>query len=260
MKKQRILAPILAAAFTVTILSGCGSQDQAGSAQSESVLDNETDTGSSSQEQQNSSKTSSDQKKKSQKNKNSKKTDSSKDTSGSSNNKKKDSAQSSEKSSDASSENSQTNGSSRNSSKNQKSSADQQKKKEQKTSKKKYSCTIYISAARLLKSDSVSDAVKSIVPADGVILSKRKVTLKSGDTVKSVLNRVAKEQNITITTKGSDYVSGIAGISEFDGGDLSGWMYSVNGIFPQKSYNQYKLKNGDDIAWRYTLNMGEDLK
>ncbi|QHT59813.1 DUF4430 domain-containing protein [Paenibacillus lycopersici] len=55
------------------------------------------------------------------------------------------------------------------------------------------------------------------------------------------------------------YVQGIDGLSEFDRGSGSGWMYSVNGVFPNYSADSYTLKPNDVVAWRYTLDLGKDL-
>ena len=57
----------------------------------------------------------------------------------------------------------------------------------------------------------------------------------------------------------SVYVEGISNIYEFDCGDLSGWMYCVNGEFPNYGCSGYKVKPGDRIEWKYTCNLGEDV-
>lgn len=55
------------------------------------------------------------------------------------------------------------------------------------------------------------------------------------------------------------YVSSIEGLAEFDGGPWSGWMYRVNGWFPNYSSSLYKLKNGDKVEWIYTRDLGKDI-
>ena len=59
---------------------------------------------------------------------------------------------------------------------------------------------------------------------------------------------------------GTAYIKGIANIYEFDGGDVSGWMYSVNGVFPNYGCSSYKPANNDEIAFRYTCELGYDLQ
>lgn len=48
------------------------------------------------------------------------------------------------------------------------------------------------------------------------------------------------------------YVIGIGGLSEKDYGAKSGWIYSVNGVCPNKGSTAYVLKDGDTVVWSYT--------
>ncbi|MGN0073089.1 MAG: DUF4430 domain-containing protein [Coriobacteriales bacterium] len=57
----------------------------------------------------------------------------------------------------------------------------------------------------------------------------------------------------------STYVSSINGLAEKQCGPLSGWMYSVDGVFPQVSCGKFVLEDGAVLVWAYTLDMGEDL-
>ena len=50
----------------------------------------------------------------------------------------------------------------------------------------------------------------------------------------------------------SYYVSAINGLAERQGGQGSGWTYSVNGDFPSKSCGKYLLAGGEKIAWVYS--------
>jgi hypothetical protein len=57
----------------------------------------------------------------------------------------------------------------------------------------------------------------------------------------------------------SNYIEGIANIYEFDCGELSGWMYRVNGSFPNLGSSSYELKAGDRVEWVYTCDLGRDV-
>lgn len=57
----------------------------------------------------------------------------------------------------------------------------------------------------------------------------------------------------------SAYIEGINQIYEFDCGSESGWMYKVNGWFPNYGCSQYKVSDGDNIAWVYTCDLGTDV-
>ena len=107
-------------------------------------------------------------------------------------------------------------------------------------------------------------ALEAYVPSDGTILPTTKVTVKKDSTVYDVLNRVCRNKNIQVEssytpTYGSYYVEGINYLYEFDGGKLSGWMYKVNGSFPNYGSSEYTLKDGDKIVWVYTCDLGKDV-
>ncbi|MDR2360297.1 MAG: DUF4430 domain-containing protein, partial [Oscillospiraceae bacterium] len=55
------------------------------------------------------------------------------------------------------------------------------------------------------------------------------------------------------------YVEAINDFGEFDDGENSGWMYSVNGVFPGYSSSLYYLENGDVVRWLYTRDLGNDI-
>ena len=102
------------------------------------------------------------------------------------------------------------------------------------------------------------------VPADGWILYKSTVEFEQGDTVFDVLKRVTKAAGIQMESKwtpmyNSYYVEGINQLYEFDCGEQSGWMYSVNGWYPNYGCSSYELKDGDKIEWRYTCDLGSDV-
>lgn len=109
-----------------------------------------------------------------------------------------------------------------------------------------------------------STAVKYKKPnrKKAVILKNYKVKFKEGDTAYTVLKNACKNKKIQYEYTGSGdslYIKGIDYLYEFDCGDLSGWEYSVNGKFPEVGCNSYKLKNGDDIRWLYTCDLGADI-
>lgn len=66
----------------------------------------------------------------------------------------------------------------------------------------------------------------------------------------SVLKIIASKNGKEV--EGSDYyVSGIGGLKEKQHGPMSGWMYSVNGVAPNKAAIKYDLKDGDKVVWYY---------
>ncbi|WP_088042314.1 Ig-like domain-containing protein [Bacillus sp. EAC] len=85
-----------------------------------------------------------------------------------------------------------------------------------------------------------------------VSIPNTNATIEAGKTVSDVFEKVLTEKGIPFTNNGGNYISTINGLSEFDGGPNSGWLYSVNGIDPNIGVGQYVLNNGDNIVIRYT--------
>ena len=128
-----------------------------------------------------------------------------------------------------------------------------------------YTCTISISCETILDNmDKCAESKKALVPEDGIILPATEVTFSDGESVYDVLQRVCKENKIHMESSftpvyNSAYIEGIHNLYEFDVGKLSGWMYSVNGWFPNYGCSLYQLKDGDVVEWRYTCDLGDDL-
>lgn len=132
----------------------------------------------------------------------------------------------------------------------------------------------------------------------GYIVEPTAVTLQSGDTVKTVTERVLKANGRSaLTTMNSTYGYYLQGISdpdrgaisipafvqqmitakdlkvnindikesqylnEFDYTTQSGWMYCVNNVYPEVGAASTKLNSGDVIRWQFTMvGQGQDLK
>lgn len=101
------------------------------------------------------------------------------------------------------------------------------------------------------------------IPEDGVILPKTAFFLHEGDTVYDVLLAAVRQNRLHLDATGSEgmkYVSGLNHLYEQAYGELSGWMFFVNGESASQSCDQYQLVDGDHISWQYTLSMGQDLE
>ena len=126
-------------------------------------------------------------------------------------------------------------------------------------------CTFSIECVTILNNLDMLDPEKlEMVPSGGVILAKTTVTFYEGESVYDVLQRVCKEKGIHMEASwtpiyNSAYVEGIHNLYEFDCGALSGWMYCVNGWYPNYGSSRYQLKDGDVVEWRYTCDLGNDI-
>ena len=105
------------------------------------------------------------------------------------------------------------------------------------------------------------EAVK--VGDNAVILPKATVPIEAGETVYDILMQVARRDGVKIDVTaggvaGGAYVRGIGQLYEFDHGDLSGWLYSVNGERRWVACDDYVLSDGDNIVWKYSLALTDE--
>ncbi|MBO4898233.1 MAG: DUF4430 domain-containing protein [Clostridia bacterium] len=126
-------------------------------------------------------------------------------------------------------------------------------------------CTLSVRCDTILNNmPSLRDGKADLVPQNGIIYEERRVKFNPGESVFNVLQREMKLNKIHMEfvnapMYGSAYIEGIGNLYEFDCGDLSGWMYKVNGVFPNYGCSQYKVSSGDKIEWVYTCDLGKDV-
>lgn len=114
-----------------------------------------------------------------------------------------------------------------------------------------FNCSITISCSDILNHmDNLKAEKAGLIPANGLILSTT-VTVTEGETVMDVLRRACSDANVIVDAS-SGYVRGIQNIYERDCGTTSGWMYCVNGVYPNYGAASYVLKEGDSIQWNYS--------
>ena len=127
-------------------------------------------------------------------------------------------------------------------------------------------CTITIRCDTVLDNQNLLEKAKvPYVPADGVILPEITVEFTPGENVFQVLQRVCEAADIPLEYSwtplyDSYYLEGICHLYEFDCGPESGWMYQVNGTFPNYGCSSYEVQPGDSIEWLYScIGLGADL-
>ena len=127
-------------------------------------------------------------------------------------------------------------------------------------------CTIEIRCDTVKDTSKLENqAVAPYVPKSGVILKTSKIEFTPGESVFDILLRATKERNIHMEYRsdnvytGGKYIEGINYLYEMDAGPLSGWMYKVNGKFPNYGCAGFKVCDGDVIVWMYTCDLGADV-
>lgn len=129
----------------------------------------------------------------------------------------------------------------------------------------KLTVTLSVTCETILDNLDIFDKDKlEVLPQDGVIYPAQSVTFYEGESVFDVLLREMQNNKIHMEfvmtpIYNSNYVEGINNLYEFDCGELSGWMYKVNGWFPNYGSSRYPLQDGDVVEWIYTCDLGRDI-
>ena len=124
-------------------------------------------------------------------------------------------------------------------------------------------CILTINCETALRNERLDRKIRSLQPSDGRILSVQ-VSWNEGETAFDILERACRENGIRLISSavpfsGGRYIERINDLGEFDCGNLSGWMISVNDEFITVSCSDYKVYPGDRIAFLYTCDLGEDI-
>jgi hypothetical protein len=127
----------------------------------------------------------------------------------------------------------------------------------------------YITVTVSVRCDAILDGVDGdetlddYIPEDGIILPETEISVPAGASAYDVLVSASRKYRLHIDTNsiGSvTYISGINYIYEGDYGDLSGWMFRVDGKIPSVGCGDYTVSDGEHIEWFYTLDFGAIFK
>lgn len=93
-------------------------------------------------------------------------------------------------------------------------------------------------------------------------ISKTTVTVPAKSSVLQVVIKALSVAGIPYENPDGMYIESVKGLSAMDNGPLSGWMFTVNGEYPQKSITDCKVKNDDVVVFHYTddYTVEEDMK
>ena len=126
-------------------------------------------------------------------------------------------------------------------------------------------CSLYVRCDTALDNIEKFEENKAlIIPKDGIIFAEENIIFYEGESVFDVLVREMNKNRIHLEftkTPGynSAYIEGIGNLYEFDCGELSGWLYRVNGKTPGYGCSSCTVENGDVIEFLYSCNLGVDI-
>lgn len=119
-----------------------------------------------------------------------------------------------------------------------------------------FNCYFSIECTKILSNlDNLKAGHAEYLPDNAVILNNYCCEVKNGETVFDALEQVCEKNNIKLTTKSDMYGKYIIGFNNIDEKDCcanSGWTYTVNGAYPPKSCDKYKLSQNDTVVFLYT--------
>lgn len=128
----------------------------------------------------------------------------------------------------------------------------------QKPDENKITCTIEIRCDSLAEDKKqAQESIWKYIPANGTMMDTVSVKVDKGSSVYDVLEKACKAKGIALDAVytplyKSYYVKGIGHIYEKQAGDMSGWIYKVNGKAPNRGASAYKVSENDVISWQYT--------
>ncbi|MBQ9992724.1 MAG: DUF4430 domain-containing protein [Firmicutes bacterium] len=125
------------------------------------------------------------------------------------------------------------------------------------------SCELVISCETILANEEalkgLSADKKSLIPENGYIVAPISLDFYENETVLQLVQRFAQKERLHIDVVDGSYITGIGNIYGGDCGELSGWLFFVNGESSMVGANEAMLSDGDIIEFKYTCDMGADL-
>ncbi len=126
-------------------------------------------------------------------------------------------------------------------------------------------CSLTITCGSVLDDmDKLKDSKKGVVPQNGIIYQGENIEFMTGESAFDVIRRELEKNNIHFDfvkapIYNSVYVKGIGNLYEFDCGDMSGWLYRVNGEKQSYGCSKYILNDKDKIEFYYSCNYLDDM-
>ncbi len=92
-----------------------------------------------------------------------------------------------------------------------------------------------------------------------VFLPPATFAMEVGKTAADAIDKALTEAGIPYENAGGNYISSVGGLAEFDGGPMSGWLFTVDGAYPDVGIAGYVLTKDVSIVLRYTDNYMQEF-
>lgn len=118
-----------------------------------------------------------------------------------------------------------------------------------------------IDATNAYNNESLDSDIKEKIN-NGIILSAENLEISRDCTAGDATKLACQIHSIALDSEVSSYglfVKGISGVENSMFGDMSYWLFRVNGETPEVGADYVTLNDGDIVEWVYTCNGGDDL-
>ena len=92
------------------------------------------------------------------------------------------------------------------------------------------------------------------------IMQPRRIYVPIGTTALEATETLLSREGVSFRIYGAawgSYLEMVGGLSEFDHGDVSGWVYTVNHRMPDTGADTHILSSNEVIRWQYTIQPGD---
>ena len=114
-------------------------------------------------------------------------------------------------------------------------------------------CTVGVSVQPALDNiHMMKEESLALLPENGWMLEPVEMTVSEGTTCLEVLQWACQEAKIPVVASGDPpFVESIGGLSNGDGGDVSGWTYTLNGEQLMVSAAIQTVQEGDELVFSF---------
>ena len=114
-------------------------------------------------------------------------------------------------------------------------------------------CTVGVSVQPALDNlDMMKEESLALLPENGWMLEPVEMTVSEGTTCLEVLQWACQEADIPVVTSGEPaFVESIGGLNNGDGGDMSGWTYTLSGEQLMVSAAVQEVQEGDELVFSF---------
>lgn len=124
------------------------------------------------------------------------------------------------------------------------------------------SCTFTINASLAAKNEELDKDVAALLKDDGMLANAKSITVKKGTNAGDAFKAFCKENNIVLNSEDGEYglfVKGIGGLDNGACGEMSYWLFKVNGEFSDVGAGSVTVNEGDAFEWIFTCDGGADV-